>query len=884
MSPHTASCPTGKVRPQLLGALAAFGYWLLEAGAQYLGHDEAVTLVESLLPSDAHELFHRLLIAVLLLGIGLLAERAQRRRCQAGRAMRDILDGSGDAYLAVDGEWRLTYVNPRAEQLLGTPAQSLLGEVLWERFPGAEANFLPPLQQAMQQRRTVDFQQAYAPLGLDLAIHAYPNQSGLAILFQDITEQRQREREMSESNQRLQTILDSASEGIITTTHNGDILSFNRAAEQLFGYRETEVLGRSINMLMPPEFAEQHPAFMERYLENGGEGVVNSAPREMSAVHRDGTPLTIEIAINVMRRDGQVLFLATIRDISERKQQEHALRRSEAMLNKAQSIANIGSWEWRPQEGSLFWSQQVYRIFGRAPEAGPPDYNGFVQYVHPDDREGLEAAVRESIELRKSYSLEHRLMRSDGGVQYVHEQGEVSLDGHGEVDSLIGTVQDITERKQAQQALEYMSNYDPLTGLPNRSLLHDRLQQALHQAERDEHLLAVMFLDLDRFKTINDSLGHAVGDELLKEVARRLKQRMRQGDTVARLGGDEFVIILESIRHVDDAAHVAGDILQALEKPCHIGVHEIVIGTSIGITIYPFDDDNIDDLLRDADTAMYKAKAEGRNNYQYFSSEMTEQTRRHMELERDLRHALERDEFSLHYQPQRNLTDDTISGMEALLRWRCSECGTISPVEFIPVLEETGLIHSVGRWVLEEACRQNKAWQDAGLPPLRVAVNVSARQFRRADFAGQVEGALQSSGLEPRWLELEITESLLVEDVDATLEQLNHLVNMGVSISVDDFGTGYSSMSYLKRFPLHTLKVDQSFVRDIGIDADDDAIVRAVIAMAHGLRLKVIAEGVESEQQLQFLKALDCDHIQGYLISRPLPADELAKWLRQQGA
>ncbi len=868
MHPPTTACPAGKARPLLLSALAALGYWLLEA------------VLHSPLPGDLHELSKRLLITALLLTIGLLVRHAQRRHCQAGQALRDILDGTGDAYLAVDCDWRLTYITRRAEQLLGTSAQSLLGEDLWERFPGAEADFLPPLDQAMQQRESVDFQQAYEPLGLQLEIHAFPNLDGLAILFRDITEQRRREQALHESNQRLQTILDSASEGIITTTHDGHVLSFNQAAERLFGYRESEVLGRDITMLMPPQFADHHAGYMSHFLETGQGEVVGGEPREMSALHKNGTPLTIEIAISVMRRDGQVLFLATLRDVSERKRQEQALRRSESMLNKAQSIANIGSWEWRPKEDALFWSPQVYRIFDRDPAEGPPDYERFMQYVHPEDREMVTTAILESLEQRKTYSLEHRLRRADGGIRYVHEQGEVSLDAQGEVESLIGTVQDISERKRAQQALEYMSNYDPLTGLPNRSLLRDRLQHALYQAEREEQLVAVMFLDLDRFKTINDSLGHAVGDGLLKEVARRLKQRIRQGDTVARLGGDEFVIILESIRHVDDAAHVASDILLALEQPCRVEGHEIVIGTSIGITIYPFDDDNIDDLLRDADTAMYRAKAEGRNNYQYFSAEMTEDARRHMELERDLRHALERDEFELHFQPQLSLADDSVSGLEALLRWRCEKSGPVSPAEFIPVLEETGLIHQVGRWVLEEACRRNKAWQDAGLEPLRVAVNVSARQFRRTDFVEQVEGALEESGLDPRWLELEITEGLLVENVDTTIEQLNRLVSMGVSISVDDFGTGYSSMSYLKRFPLHTLKVDQSFVRDIGIDADDDAIVRAVIAMAHGLHLKVVAEGVETEQQLQFLKALDCDQIQGYLISRPLPGDELVEWLR----
>ncbi len=453
-------------------------------------------------------------------------------------------------------------------------------------------------------------------------------------------------------------------------------------------------------------------------------------------------------------------------------------------------------------------------------------------------------------------------------------------DEQGETIHYLGVFADLTEKKLADAHAHRLSYYDTLTGLPNRLLLEERLKQALTTAQHNNWLVAVLYLDLDRFKTINDTLGHPFGDKLLQAVAARLAGHIRDSDTLARFSGDEFAIVLSDIGSQQNTALVAQKILDALAEPFNLEGQEVFITPSIGIALYPLDTGNKDDLIKNADTAMSHAKAQCGNGFHFYSTDMNATASQRLTMETQLRRALERDEFVLHYQPQVSLHTGRITGMEALLRWQHPERGLVAPGEFISLLEETGLIVPVGEWVLRSACIQNSAWLAEGLPPLRVAVNLSARQFRQSGLAAVVNQALLDTGLAPEHLELEITESIMIQDLQTTITTLHQLHTLGIQISIDDFGTGYSSLSYLKRMPIGKIKIDQSFVRDICTDPDDEAIANAVIGLGHSLKMQVIAEGVETREQMEHLRAHGCDEIQGYYFSRPLPAEVFAQLVR----
>lgn len=444
---------------------------------------------------------------------------------------------------------------------------------------------------------------------------------------------------------------------------------------------------------------------------------------------------------------------------------------------------------------------------------------------------------------------------------------------------IIATVQDISERKAAQERLMFLANYDPLTGLPNRALLRDRLEHAMRHAQRDNRLVGVLFMDLDRFKTINDTLGHHCGDQLLREVAERLRRCVRAADTVARLGGDEFMVVVEDMDHVDRAMQVAEKIRASFDAPIVVDEREVFVTPSIGITFYPLDDGTTEALLRNADTAMYRAKELGGNGVQFFTQDLNDRAAERLSLDSCLRHAIANEQFELHYQPRVDIEDGRVVAVEALLRLHDPVLGQVPPDRFIPVLEETGQIEVVGRWVLRQACRDSMAWRAQGVAPLRMAVNISPRQLRGGGLLKLVQDTLDETGLPATGLELEITESLVVENVAETAATLRALSDLGVHIALDDFGTGYSALGYLRRFRIDTLKIDRSFITDVPASADDARVASALVAIAASLDLRVTAEGVETEEQLAFLRSLGCDEVQGFLFSPPLPGPAFLAWL-----
>ncbi|MBF0620814.1 MAG: EAL domain-containing protein [Magnetococcales bacterium] len=450
------------------------------------------------------------------------------------------------------------------------------------------------------------------------------------------------------------------------------------------------------------------------------------------------------------------------------------------------------------------------------------------------------------------------------------------------VSNYVAVFSDLTTVKESEQNILYLAGHDTLTDLPNRLLFTERLSQAVADAERKEEIVGSLLLDLDRFKVINDTMGHDVGDTVLLEASKRLRECVPINATLSRMGGDEFGMVVPNPPGSRDMAHIAQKVLDVLAAPFIIDGMELFVGGSIGLGLYPLDGEDVKTLIKNTDAAMYHAKELGRNNFQFYRMELNASSLARMLLESSLRNALDRDEFELYYQPQMDLGSGKMIGMEALIRWNHPDQGMVSPGDFIPLAEETGLIVPIGQWALKEACSQNKAWIDQGLPPLRVAVNLSGIQFQQADFVDVVAQVVNETGLDHQYLELELTESIAMGDVEETLSKLQALSDMGMKLAIDDFGTGFSSLSYLKRFPIHTLKIDQSFVRNCTTDPDDAAIIRTFVGLAHSLNLSVIAEGVETEQQLAFLKERECNEIQGYFYGRPLPAEAFVTFVQGQ--
>ena len=560
---------------------------------------------------------------------------------------------------------------------------------------------------------------------------------------------------------------------------------------------------------------------------------------------------------------------------------EAELQRQTVLLEATQRAAGVGGWEIDIASGHLYWTAEMYRIHEIAPADYVPTLDTALDFFAPEARTTIRDAFESTLNDGKSWDIELELITANGRRIWTRATGAAQMGTRGRPVKASGSLQDISSRRAAEERIRHMAHYDELTGLANRALFTAQLTHALSRAERWGKRLAVLFIDLDRFKNINDSLGHDVGDEVLREIGRRLVGTMRAADLTARLGGDEFVILIEELEHPDRMPELCRKLLRTIEQPIVAANREFLLSASIGIASYPADGLDAQTLLKHADIAMYRAKEQGKNTFEFFSSQPHVPAIDVLSLEARLRRAvMELRQFVLHYQPQVSVVDGRITGVEALVRWSTPE-GLVPPGQFIALAEETGLIGTLGSWVLGSACAQAHGWRKRGLPRLRMAVNLSARQFYGAHLVDEIREVIQVTGIDPQCLELEITESVMMKNIEHVAKQLKSLKDIGVGIAVDDFGTGYSSLAYLKRLPIDSLKIDRSFVRDVPHDHDDAAIARAVIALAHSLRLKVVAEGVETQAQLEFLAALGCDEIQGYLFSHPRVAVDIEDLLRR---
>ena len=587
----------------------------------------------------------------------------------------------------------------------------------------------------------------------------------------------------------------------------------------------------------------------------------------------------------------EIILVNRIRYILKASRTLQELWESQARLAHAQRIAHLGNWEWDSETNELSGSEEFYRVLGLNHQAALP-LESFLRFVDPDERESVRNSFDEALHGGLPVDIKQRIVSPGGTRRIVQLQSEAAVVGGGKLARITGTIQDISELQRFEEKVHFLAHYDSLTRLPNRVLFRDRVDQAVAYAKRHNTNVVTMFLDLDRFKRVNDTLGHHVGDMLLQQVAERLRDTVRNSDsvsraggemgTMARLGGDEFTVLLTGMAHAEHAAKVAKCILQALAKPFHLGEHEVTVTSSIGIACYPEDGTDVDNLLKHADIAMYSAKEGGKNAYRFYSRTMNATAFQNLVLENDLRKAIEAEEFLVYYQPRVDVRSGQIVGTEALLRWQHRVMGLTSPGVFLHVAEEAGLTDSIDQWVLREACVQVAAWRARGLFPVVVSVNVSNRFFRRKDLAKTVERILSETGMDPKYLELELTEGIIVKQEDVAARTAKELKDLGLKLSIDDFGTGCSSLSHLRRFPIDTLKIDRMFIRDVMSNEDDAAITRATIAMAHSLKLRVVAEGVETNEQLAFLRENECDEIQGYIFSAARSADEMTELLEER--
>ncbi|HEX5130468.1 MAG TPA: PAS domain-containing protein [Usitatibacter sp.] len=893
----------GKTTPDIMGAEVAA--WIAERTQKVFDHGETATYERTaVLPGIGQRHLHVKAVPDIdesgnARGMYVVAhditevKEAEAQLAEREKDLRFFAENIPEAIVYVDLERGCTFVNNVFLATRGFTREFALGKFPPEVYPAEVMETLQPhIDRAIAGEESA--YERLLPVGPEagrwIRVRISPRRGddgkviGYYVVSTDINEIKRAQAEVEDKERQLRQVIDSVPTPMCYVDSDERYRYVNNAFLEYVGKPASEVIGVHVREFLDDE----RWAALEPRIERARAGEANASERLLRFADGRERWMTVRLAPRYV--DGRYMgYFATTSDVHEQKLVEQELRRANTILSAHFDNTPLAVIEWDTELRIVRWSGQAEAIFGwKAPEALGRRQEGW-RHVYEEDEAAASRMIRDLVEGRSRHATSlHRNYRKDGSVIWVEWHNSALRDEKGRLVSILSLAQDVSSRIQAEERLQYMATHDGLTALPNTVLLNDRLEAALARAHRAKRRVGVMFLDLDHFKDVNDTLGHRIGDLLLKEVSRRIRATLRQSDVLARISGDEFVVVLEDLPDQGAPERVAHKILDEVRRPFQVEGHEIHVSGSLGLALYPDDGKDSETLLKNADAAMYHAKELGRNAFRVFSTELGERRAHRIRVEKALRRALKHDELLLHFQPILDLASGEVTRAEALLRWRDPERGLVMPAGFIPLAEESGLGHAVGAWVLEAACRQARAWRDGAVGNVAICVNLSASQLRDAGLVADLRKMLERTGCEADWLEFEITETSMVRDVEGASLVLAKLRALGVRIAIDDFGTGFSSLSHLRHLPVDVLKVDRAFVADIepspgarrrGESAGGAAIVSAVIGLARGLGLGVVAEGVEKQSQLDFLAREGCSHCQGYLVCPPMAAEDFESWL-----
>jgi diguanylate cyclase (GGDEF)-like protein/PAS domain S-box-containing protein len=812
--------------------------------------------------------------------------RGEKVLRESKELVTDILESITDAVFAVDHNWCITYLNGIGENYIGKEYTDVMGKNLWEEFPAlVDTNFYLAYHKALTEKVMMEFEEYSPSTKRWYEVRAFPTKDGLTVYYKSVTERKNAEEkaayyseELEKSKSELEHVVNNIDAGVWSVDLIAGKYMLSKGIEKLYGYPVEAFYENPAFWMSLVHPDDLHLAENQDKLQFSGESSVH----RYRMIHANGSVRVIRNRITPIldQSNNLVKIVGIFVDITEQERMEQSIRESQEWLSTtlkcigdgviATDITGKITFINPIAEKLTAWKQQ--EVLGI-------DIRQVLRLVNEETRKEVTNPVSKVIKEKRIVGLANHtiLINKEGEEIPIDDSAAPILNDRGEMTGIVMVFRDVIERKRYEEKIKHYAFHDALTGLPNRRLFNDRLTIALANAKRNNKRLATMFMDLDRFKLINDTLGHEIGDLLLIEVANRLTQSIREGDTMARLGGDEFIILLEDI-DVIEVDQTIRRMTDKLSEKFIINHQTLFTSMSIGTSFYPDDGEDVESLIKHADMAMYYVKRHGKNNHQFFAPFMNDKTSRKMNIDKGLREALIKNQFQLVYQPKVDLVTGCSTGVEALLRWHHPELGDVSPAEFIPVAEEIGLIGVIGEWVLKTACMQCVKWKKSVSPPTRVAVNISTLQFRQPNFVADIKRILEDTELDSSDLELEITESVMQNE--ESIKKLFELKALGVYISIDDFGTGYSSLSYLKRLPIDFLKIDKSFINDISVNSTDAEIVTTIITLAKSLNLRVIAEGVETQEQLNFLKRHKCDEVQGFFIGKPAPSSEYETMLK----